>query len=119
MAMAFRIGVHALDIAWPAPFTIGESGHDNHHEPPRSARRGRGARLDTSAVVIRMFERFGWVTGVHRPRPPAVSTTVTPKRRAAECPLGRARCELHLVAGHTASPATVAAYALRPSRNGA
>jgi len=53
-----------------ALFTMGESYHNNHHAFPRLARHGvdRG-QVDVSAVLIRLFERFGWVTNVQWPDP--------------------------------------------------
>jgi stearoyl-CoA desaturase (delta-9 desaturase) len=59
----------STNIAWLAPLTMGESWHNNHHAFPRSARHGLGAQLDTSAVLIGIFERLGWATGVHWPVP--------------------------------------------------
>jgi stearoyl-CoA desaturase (delta-9 desaturase) len=58
----------STNVAVIAPFTMGESFHNNHHAFPRSARHGfdRG-QVDTSATLIRMFERLGWVTDVHWP----------------------------------------------------
>jgi stearoyl-CoA desaturase (delta-9 desaturase) len=51
-----------------ALFTMGESWHNNHHAFPRSARHGvdRG-QVDTSAALIRLFERWGWATNVQWP----------------------------------------------------
>lgn len=48
--------------------TMGESWHNNHHAFPRLARHGfdRG-QLDTSAMLIRLFERLGWATNVRWP----------------------------------------------------
>jgi stearoyl-CoA desaturase (delta-9 desaturase) len=69
----------STNVAWLAPFTMGESWHNNHHAFPRSARHGidRG-QLDSSAAVIRVLEWFGWATAVHWPNPVAVES-----RRAA------------------------------------
>jgi stearoyl-CoA desaturase (delta-9 desaturase) len=53
-----------------ALFTMGESWHNNHHAFPRSARHGvdRG-QIDSSAALIRLFERCGWATNVQWPDP--------------------------------------------------
>ena len=52
----------------PAP--SGESWHNMHHSDPTCARHGAEPRqIDISATVIRIFERFGWATGVHWPAP--------------------------------------------------
>jgi hypothetical protein len=41
-----------------------------HHSDPTCARHGADPRqVDISASVIRVFERFGWATGVHWPAP--------------------------------------------------
>jgi stearoyl-CoA desaturase (delta-9 desaturase) len=58
----------STNVAVLAPITMGESWHNNHHAFPRSARHGldRG-QFDSSAVVIRLFERLGWATNVQWP----------------------------------------------------
>jgi hypothetical protein len=41
-----------------------------HHSDPACARHGADPRqVDISAIVIRIFERLGWATGVHWPVP--------------------------------------------------
>jgi len=58
----------STNIALLAPFTMGEAWHNNHHAFPRSARHGLGrGQLDSSARLIRWFERLGWATHVHWP----------------------------------------------------
>jgi stearoyl-CoA desaturase (delta-9 desaturase) len=54
---------------WPlAVFSMGESWHNLHHAYPSSARHGvRRGQIDSSAVVIRTFERLGWATKVRWP----------------------------------------------------
>ena len=53
-----------------AVLTSGESWHNNHHTFPRSARHGVDpGQLDTSAVLIRIFERLGWANDVQWPDP--------------------------------------------------
>jgi len=54
---------------WPlAILSMGESWHNYHHADPTSARHGVDAgQVDTSAAIIRLFERFGWATKVHWP----------------------------------------------------
>jgi stearoyl-CoA desaturase (delta-9 desaturase) len=56
---------------WPlALLSLGESWHNMHHSDPSCARHGADPRqIDISAGVIRIFERFGWATGVHWPAP--------------------------------------------------
>jgi stearoyl-CoA desaturase (delta-9 desaturase) len=60
----------STNVAALSLFTMGESWHNNHHAFPRLARHGvdRG-QLDTSAALIRLFERLGWATNVQWPKP--------------------------------------------------
>ena len=54
---------------WPlAVPSLGESWHNMHHSDPACARHGvdRG-QIDLSAELIRVFEAFGWVSGVRWP----------------------------------------------------
>ncbi len=53
-----------------AVLSMGECWHNLHHAYPSSARHGalRG-QLDSSATLIRMFERAGWATKVRWPTP--------------------------------------------------
>ena len=55
---------------WPlALLSLGESWH-NITIRPACARHGADPRqVDISAIVIRIFERLGWATGVHWPVP--------------------------------------------------
>jgi stearoyl-CoA desaturase (delta-9 desaturase) len=56
-----------------AVVSMGESWHNGHHAFPRSARHGLlPGQLDTSALLIRGFERVGWVGDVHWPTPEAI-----------------------------------------------
>ena len=54
---------------WPlAIASMGESWHNSHHADPTSARHGVDRwQVDSSAVLIRQFERLGWATNVHWP----------------------------------------------------
>jgi stearoyl-CoA desaturase (Delta-9 desaturase) len=65
---SFRTRDASTNVAFLAPFTMGESWHNNHHAFPRLARHGvdRG-QLDSSAALIRLFERLGWATNVQWP----------------------------------------------------
>jgi len=63
----------STNVAWLAALTMGESWHNNHHAFPRSARHGIDRwQLDSSASLIRLFERFGWAHHVHWPNPALV-----------------------------------------------
>ncbi len=66
----FRTRDRSTNFGPLALFTGGEAWHNAHHAFPTLARHGvdRG-QFDTSAVLIRLFERFGWVTNVRWPNP--------------------------------------------------
>jgi stearoyl-CoA desaturase (delta-9 desaturase) len=58
------------NLMWLAPFTFGESWHNNHHAFPTSAFHGlRAWEFDPSAIVIRVLERLGLVWDVVRIEP--------------------------------------------------
>jgi stearoyl-CoA desaturase (delta-9 desaturase) len=58
------------NVLWLAPFTFGESWHNNHHAFPTSARHGLGRwELDPSAIVINALERMGLAWDVVRVSP--------------------------------------------------
>jgi stearoyl-CoA desaturase (delta-9 desaturase) len=72
----FATGDESRNLAWLAPFSLGESWHNNHHAFPTSAFHGlRGWELDFSAVFIRSLERVGLAWDVVR---------ITPERQAAK-----------------------------------
>lgn len=67
---------HSRNLAWLAPFSLGEAWHNNHHAFPTSAFHGFSWRqLDISAIVIRAMERVGLVWDVVR---------ITPERKATK-----------------------------------
>jgi stearoyl-CoA desaturase (Delta-9 desaturase) len=67
---AFDTRDESTNVAWLAPFTFGESWHNNHHAFPTSAVHGLGRRqLDISALVISALERLGLVWNVVRVPP--------------------------------------------------
>jgi stearoyl-CoA desaturase (delta-9 desaturase) len=74
----FRTDDESRNLAWLAPFTLGEAWHNNHHAFPTSAAHGlRGPvqrLLDPSAMVIWLLERLGLVSDVVR---------ISPERQAA------------------------------------
>jgi stearoyl-CoA desaturase (delta-9 desaturase) len=85
-AQPFRTHDHSTNFAPLALLTMGESFHNAHHAFPSMARHGvEPHQVDTSAAVIRFFERRGWATNVHWPDPvqllarrrvPAVATAL-------------------------------------------
>ena len=55
------------NLLWLAPFTLGESWHNNHHAFPTSAAHGlRWWQLDISAGVIWLLEKLGLAWDVKR-----------------------------------------------------
>jgi stearoyl-CoA desaturase (Delta-9 desaturase) len=55
------------NLAWLAPFTMGEAWHNNHHAFPTSARHGVGRwELDVSGMLISLMERLGLAWNVVR-----------------------------------------------------
>jgi stearoyl-CoA desaturase (Delta-9 desaturase) len=66
----FQTGDESRNLMWLAPFTFGESWHNNHHAFPTSYRHGlRGWQLDISAAVIWMLEKLGLAWDVVRISP--------------------------------------------------
>jgi stearoyl-CoA desaturase (Delta-9 desaturase) len=64
---AFETRDESRNLAWLAPFTFGESWHNNHHAFPRSYVHGMGRhQLDISAWVIVGLERAGLAWDVVR-----------------------------------------------------
>jgi stearoyl-CoA desaturase (delta-9 desaturase) len=62
----FETADRSTNVAALAVITFGESWHNGHHAFPRSARHGLlKHQLDTSALLIRGFERAGWARDVH------------------------------------------------------
>jgi stearoyl-CoA desaturase (Delta-9 desaturase) len=73
---AFETGDYSRNLAWLAPFSLGESWHNNHHAFPTSAYHGFGWRqLDLSALVIRAMARLGLCWDV---------VTISEERRASK-----------------------------------
>ena len=66
----YDTGDESRNVAWLAPFTFGESWHNNHHAFPTSAAHGlRRRELDLSAAVIVALERLGLAWDVVRVPP--------------------------------------------------
>jgi stearoyl-CoA desaturase (Delta-9 desaturase) len=71
----YDTGDESRNLAWLAPFTFGESWHNNHHAFPTSAIHGlRRHQLDFSAYVIVALEKLGLAWDVVR---------IPPERQAA------------------------------------
>jgi stearoyl-CoA desaturase (delta-9 desaturase) len=76
----FRSRDKSGNVWWLAPVSFGESWHNLHHSDPTCARHGvlRG-QIDTSARLIWLFEKLGWVEAVRWP----VTERLAMKRVAA------------------------------------
>jgi stearoyl-CoA desaturase (delta-9 desaturase) len=67
---AFATGDESRNLFWLAPFTFGESWHNNHHAFPTSFAHGmRRWQLDPSAGIIRLMEKSGLAWDVVRISP--------------------------------------------------
>ena len=68
---------HSTNFAPLAILSMGESWHNLHHAYPSSARHGvLRHQLDSSAALIRFFERAGWATKVRWPTPERLAACV-------------------------------------------
>jgi len=65
---------------WPlAILSFGESWHNLHHADPTCARHGvQRGQIDTSARLIWLFEKFGWVSNVRWPTPQRLARIAAP-----------------------------------------
>jgi len=67
---AFATGDESRNLFWLAPFTFGESWHNNHHAFPTSYAHGmRRWQIDISAATIRLMEKTGLAWDVVRISP--------------------------------------------------
>jgi stearoyl-CoA desaturase (Delta-9 desaturase) len=82
----FETEDESRNLLWLAPFSFGESWHNNHHAFPTSAEHGmRKWEIDPSALVIRAMERLGlaWdVVRVDRERQERKRKSLEEERRA-------------------------------------
>ncbi len=66
----FETDDHSRNLLWLAPFTLGESWHNNHHAFPTSASHGMSRwPVDPSWLVIRSMEALGLAWDVVRVDP--------------------------------------------------
>lgn len=64
----FAVKDQSRNFAPLAVLSMGESWHNFHHSSPASARHGAlPGQVDSSAALIRLFERAGWATKVRWP----------------------------------------------------
>ena len=69
------IANESTNVAPLAVLSMGEAWHNAHHAFPTLARHGvDGGQVDSSALMIRLFERLGWATGVRWPEPGLLAT---------------------------------------------
>ena len=75
----FRTKDASTNLAPLAVLSMGESWHNAHHAFPNLARHGVDRhQLDTSAVMIHLFERLGWATHVRWPDAARLDARRTP-----------------------------------------
>ena len=81
----FETPDQSRNVFWLAPFTFGESWHNNHHAFPTSAEHGMSRKqFDPSAYVIRGLEKLGLAWDVVRVSPEKRATkAVQPAREPA------------------------------------
>jgi stearoyl-CoA desaturase (delta-9 desaturase) len=61
----FSTSDQSTNISWLAPFTFGDSYHNNHHAFPTSAKHGLGnGELDLGWMFLRLMHRCGWVSDI-------------------------------------------------------
>jgi stearoyl-CoA desaturase (delta-9 desaturase) len=71
----FQSRDQSRNVAALALLSMGESWHNAHHAFPRLARHGVDRhQIDTSAAMIRFFEKIGWATNVQWPDPAQLAT---------------------------------------------
>jgi stearoyl-CoA desaturase (delta-9 desaturase) len=71
----FRSNDRSTNFAPLALLSMGESWHNAHHAFPSLARHGVDRnQLDLSAILIRRFEKLGWVSRVRWPDPARLET---------------------------------------------
>ncbi len=64
----FKTKDESRNVWWLALPSMGESWHNFHHAEPASARHGVGRfQVDTSAAIISVMERLGWISDVRWP----------------------------------------------------
>ena len=77
----FRTTDESTNVAPLAVLSMGEAWHNAHHAFPTLARHGvDGGQVDSSAWIIRIFERLGWATRVRWPEPALLATRRTARR---------------------------------------
>jgi stearoyl-CoA desaturase (Delta-9 desaturase) len=75
----FRTKDASTNFAPLAVLSMGEAWHNAHHAFPNLARHGVDRhQVDSSAVLIRMFERFGWAKHVRWPDAARLNARRTP-----------------------------------------
>jgi stearoyl-CoA desaturase (delta-9 desaturase) len=75
----FKTEDQSRNVGALAVLSFGESWHNLHHAYPASARHGvQRGQLDSSARVIRLFEKAGWVTRVQWPTAERLAALAAP-----------------------------------------
>ena len=72
--MPFKTKDQSRNVWWLALPSMGESWHNFHHAEPTAARHGVGRlQVDTSARIIWLMERLGWIDEVRWADPTAIA----------------------------------------------
>jgi stearoyl-CoA desaturase (delta-9 desaturase) len=79
---SFEARDESRNVAWLSVVSFGESWHNLHHAEPKSARHGglRG-QIDTSARVIWIAQKLGWVSAVKWPNEKRLRAKLLPRTR--------------------------------------
>jgi stearoyl-CoA desaturase (delta-9 desaturase) len=90
-ARPFATDDQSRNVRFLALVSFGESWHNLHHAYPASARHGVGrGQIDSSAGIIRLFEKAGWATNVRWPTAQRLATlAASPATPALVPPTGR------------------------------
>jgi stearoyl-CoA desaturase (delta-9 desaturase) len=90
-ARPFATDDQSRNMRFLALVSFGESWHNLHHAYPASARHGVGrGQIDSSAGIIRLFEKAGWATNVRWPTAQRLATlAASPTTPALVPPTGR------------------------------
>jgi len=77
-ARPFATGDQSRNVNLLALVSLGESWHNLHHAYPACARHGVGrGQIDSSARIIRLFEKAGWASNVRWPTARRLATLTT------------------------------------------
>ncbi|HEY6696656.1 MAG TPA: acyl-CoA desaturase, partial [Acidimicrobiales bacterium] len=89
-ARPFATDDQSRNVRFLALVSFGESWHNLHHAYPAAARHGVGrGQIDSSAGIIRLFEKAGWATNVQWPTAQRLATLAASPATPALVPADR------------------------------